>query len=162
MSSLPVFADALSRLHADIAIVRLIRAGISPDKISAVFPRRRAPNSVCCWLKNFHRVPFTSALPIAAAGLLGKVFKHGVRSPESGRDLEALGLSSDVARRVIEKIEDGRIVLCVHARNETQAAIAWHVFQHVGMENITCAADELAWTAQEFPLPQPQLAGLAA
>ena len=49
MASIPVFAETLSRLHADIAVVRLIRAGIAADKISAVFPQRRAPNSVCCW-----------------------------------------------------------------------------------------------------------------
>jgi len=137
MSSLPVFADAVSRLHADIAIVRLLRAGISPERISAVFPRRRAPNSVCCWMKNFHRVPLRAALPVAAAGLLGPLLKRDVHSAKAERDLESLGLSAEQAERVLEKTREGLIVLCVHARNEKEAAIAWHVFRHVGADNVT-------------------------
>jgi hypothetical protein len=162
MPSLPVFADALSRLHADIAIVRLIRAGISADKISAVFPQRRAPNSVCCWLKNFHRIPVRSALPIAAAGMLGRLIQPGIRAVDVERKLENLGLAPDVAASLLERIQEGRIVLCVHARNDTQAAIAWHIFRHVRAENIVCAGDRLAWTARELPLLQPSVSGLAA
>jgi hypothetical protein len=163
MSSFPVFADALSRLHADIAIVRLIRAGIPADKISAVFPRRQAPNSVCCWLKNFNRVPVRSALPIAAAGLLGQLFRRGIRAADVERKLENLGLAPEMAERMLEKGRDGTIVLCVHARNETQAAVAWHIFKHVGAENITSVgAGEFAWTPRELPAMQPTLAGMAA
>ncbi len=100
MSSIPVFADALSRLHADIVIVRLVRAGISADQISAVFPRLRAPNSVCCWLKNFNaRISRPAKWPIAAAGLLGKLFKQTVRSAEFERELESLGLNAESAER---------------------------------------------------------------
>lgn len=162
MSSLPVFADAPSRLHADIAIVRLIRAGIPADKISAVFPQRRAPNSVCCWLKHFHRLSVRSALPIAVAGVLGRIFEPGLRSAHVERKLEHLGLAPDLAASLLERIRDGRIVLCVHARNDTQAAIAWHIFRHVRAENIVCAGDAAAWTAREIPALQPSVAGLAA
>ncbi len=164
MASIPVFADALSRLHADIAVVRLIRAGIPAEKISAVFPRRRAPNAVCCWLKNFQDVPFASALEIAAAGLLGRLFKSysSVRSPKFGRELEVLGLRPADAQRMLEKVDEGRIVLCVHARTETQAAIAWHIFQHVGVENIASPADSELFAAGDAPVLQPQMAGMVA
>lgn len=162
MSSFPVFADAYSRLHADIAIVRLTRAGIRADRISAVFPQRRAPNSVCCWLKHFHRVPLRSALPVAAAGILGRLFKSGVHSAGAERALEALGLAPDLADRVLEKISEGMIVLCVHARTETEAAIAWHIFQHVGAENIMCPTYTAAHTVPEMPVLAPQWAGIAA
>lgn len=161
MSSIPVFADAHSRLHADIAIIRLIRAGIRADKISAVFPRKSAPNSVCCWLKNFQRVTLRTARPIATAGLLGQLFKRSVRSEKVERDLESLGLAPEMAARMIEKIEDGRIVLCVHARNETEASIAWHIFHHVSADNITCPSHELL-TMHEAPVFTPQWAGVAA
>lgn len=163
MSSTPVFADALSRLHADIAIVRLVRAGISADQISAVFPRRRAPNSVCCWLKNFNaRISRPSKWPVAAAGLLGQLFKESVRSAEFERELESLGLSAEVAEHILERIQDGSIVLCVHARNGTEAAVAWQIFQKVGAEHITCPDDTISNLPGELPALIPQLAGIAA
>lgn len=164
MSSIPVFADTFSRLQADIAIVRLVRAGIAVDKVSAIFPQRRAPNSVCCWLKNFHRIPVRSALPIAAAGLLGRLIEPGIRAASVERKLENLGLPTDLAAALMERIREGRIVLSVHARNRTQASLARHIFQQVGAENIVCAGDDLAWTNRELPVlqPQPRLAGLAA
>lgn len=162
MTSIPVFADAHSRLHADIAIIRLIRAGIRTGRISAVFPSRRAPNSVCCWLKDFRRISLRSALPIATAGLLGQLFNRKARRADVERTLESLGLAPEMGERMLEKVRDGRIVLCVHARNETEAAIAWHIFQHVGAENITCPSHELLSLSTEIPSLAPQWAGIAA
>lgn len=161
MPSHPVFADASSRLHADIAIVRLIRAGISPSRISAVFPQRRAPNSVCCWLKTFTRIPRAASWPVAAAGLLGKLFRRGLNSAHVTRELEALGLPPESSRRLLERIEEGCIVLCVHARTDSEAAVAWHIFQHVGVENITLPGG-LDFTPREAPLLKPLWSGLAA
>ncbi len=165
MALIPVFAEALSRLQADIALVRLIRAGIPADKISAVFPRRRAPNAVCCWLKNFQDVPFGSSSEVAAAGLLGRFFKSysNIRSPKFGRELEVLNLTPTEAKRILEKVEGDRIVLCVHARNETQASIAWHVFQHVGVENISSPAGaELLAAVAQAPAAPAQASRLVA
>jgi hypothetical protein len=161
MSSLPVYADAVSRLQADIALVRLIRAGIPISRISAVFPRRSAPNSVCCWLKNFTRIPRTS-WPTAAAGLMAKVFKSGIRATHVANELDELGLGAEVTGRICEKIEEGRIVLFVHARTETEAAVAWHVFQHVNCENITLPADHHLVAPADLPALAPQIAVLAA
>ncbi len=161
MSTLPVFADALSRLQADIALVRLVRAGFSPDRISAVFPRKQAPNGVCCWLKNFNRIPRT-AWPIAAAGLLGKLFRTGVDATEVEEQLDDLGLSPGTAKRLVERTEDGRIVLFAHARTETEAAIAWHVFQHVGLENISLPGANQEFVPQKLPAVMPHLAVIAA
>lgn len=162
MSSLPVFADAHSRLHADIAIIRLIRAGIRTERISAVFPTRRAPNSVCCWLKNFKRVSLRSALPIATAGLLGQLFDRRARRADVARNLDSLGLGPEMAERTLERVRNGSIVLCVHARNETEASIAWHIFQHVGAENITCPSHEMTPSLPDVPALAPQWAGVAA
>lgn len=162
MSSLPVFADAWSRLQADIALVRLVRAGISADRISAVFPRRRAPNGVCCWMKNFNRIPHTRTWPAAAAGLLGKLFKSGLRAAHVEQELDDLGLSTDVTKRLLEKIESGRIVLCVHARTETEAAIAWHIFTHVGFDSITLPSADFVVLPERDVLPVVPAASLAA
>jgi hypothetical protein len=162
MSSLPVLAEANSKLHADIAIIRLLRAGIHPDKVSAVFPRNRAPNTVCCWLNGFHGIPIASAAPVAAAGRLGRLFREGYHSDDFDQQLEEMGLTSEMANRLIEKIEDGRIVLCVHARNEAEAAVAWHIFRHVAAENIMCSADLLDRVPREMPSLALQAAGIAA
>ncbi|HWA87986.1 MAG TPA: hypothetical protein VG710_17290 [Opitutus sp.] len=162
MSSHPVFADAVSRLHADIAIIRLVRAGISANKISAVFPRRSAPNTVCCWLKNFQRIPTSATLPLAAAGLLGRLFKRDTTARALEQDLEALGLSPENSHRVLERIEDGSIVLCVHARSRREAAQASGIFQQVGAENITGAAVPAVAQPGSRLAPAPQLAGVPA
>jgi hypothetical protein len=162
MSSLPVLAEASSKLHADIAMIRLLRAGIRSDKISAVFPRGRAPNSVCCWLSSFQRVPIASTLPLAAAGLFGRLFRNGYRSENFHRQVEKLGLTPDMTSRLIHKMEDGRIVLCVHARNESEAAVAWHIFHHVGAEIITSPVDVSDHRQREVPALTPQWAGVAA
>jgi len=159
MSSFPVFADVSSRLHADIAIVRLIRAGIRPERISAIFPRRSAPNSVCCWLTDFHRIPISSALPLAAAGIFGQLWKRGIHSAAVERKLETLGLDPEIANRFLEKTEGGQIVICVHARSETEAVTAGRIFQRAGAENICCAAEEIAWTRETLA---PKWAPLAA
>lgn len=161
MSSLPVFADAMCRLHADIAIIRLLRAGVPAARISAVFPRRRAPNSVCCWLDRIDGIPRTSSKPIAAAGILGRLFKHGFHSAEVGHRLDELGLPADIARRLLDKTEDGRIVLCMHARTESEAALAWHIFHHVGLESITVPAESVV-APSEMPVFVPPWAVLAA
>ena len=162
MSSFPVLAEASSKLHADIAIIRLLRAGIRPEKISAVFPQVRAPNSVCCSLSSFYRVPMKAALPIAAAGLLGQLFRKGVRSADFDEQLENLGLTADIAHRLIEKMEDGRIILCVHARTESEAAIAWHIYHHVGAENILCPTSYVELVHHEAPSALPQHSPIAA
>ncbi|HTO04403.1 MAG TPA: hypothetical protein VL069_11905 [Opitutus sp.] len=163
MSTLPVLAEAHSKLHADIAIIRLLRAGIRAEKISAVFPRERAPNTVCCWLTSFHRVPIAANLPMAAAGLLGRLFRKGVSAHHFDEQLENLGLTAEITARLIEQMEDGRIILCVHARNETEAAVAWHIFHHVAAENIVCPAGDFELEPRRAaPARSPQLSGVAA
>lgn len=162
MSSLPVFANTLSKLHADIVIIRLIRAGIRAEKISAVFPRGRAPNSVCCWLKHFNRIPFMSSLPIAAAGLLGMIFKQGIGAADVEQELETLGLNTELTKRLLEKTDAGRIVICVHARNEAEAAIAWHIFYHAQAEDITGVTREAFPARTEAPALTPHWTPIAA
>jgi len=163
MSSIPVFADAQSRLLADLAIVRLVRAGIPTERISAVFPRRRAPNTVCCWFKNVVSIPNPTKWPVAASGLLRKLLYKGARASHVARELDSLGLSRESAEKILEKTEEGQIVLCVHARTEKEAAIAWHIFQHVGIEDIHSPEADLLQLPPIVVQPVvPQVAGIAA
>jgi hypothetical protein len=162
MSSFPVVAEVTSKLHADIALIRLFRAGIPASRVSAVFPRVRAPNSVCCCLTNFRRIPMRAALPVAAAGLLARLFGRDCHSVNFRKQVQKLGFTSEMTARLIEKVEEGTIVLCVHAHNEAEAAVAWHIFHHVSAENIMCPADHEDRKARDAGVLTPQFAGLAA
>ncbi|MEO7597370.1 MAG: hypothetical protein ABIV50_00440 [Opitutus sp.] len=141
MSSLPVVAEVNSKLHADIALIRLLRAGIRAEHLSAVFPRGHAPNTVCCWLNGFHGVPLTTAVPMAAAGVLGQLFRTVSTTEGFEAELDDLGLTPEMISRLTERIEDGRTLLCVHAHNDAEAAVAWHIFQHIAAEHIDSRAD---------------------
>lgn len=162
MSTLPVLAEVSSKLHADIAIIRLLRAGVRADQVSAIFPQGRAPNSVCCWLTNFHRIPIASGMPIAAAGLLGRLFRNGVDVSDREEQLDQLGLTAEMTRRLVEKMEDGRLIVCVHARNEADAAVAWHIFEHVGADHIAAPADHGERSTPELPAMPALWADIAA
>lgn len=159
MSSQPVFADAFSRLHADIAITRLIRAGIRPERISAIFPRGRAPNSVCCWLKNLMSIRLASEWPLAAAGRLGLLVGRTTSAASVERKLETLGLSPTTSHRVLEKIQSGMIVICVHPRSAAEAERAHAVFARVGAEDISYGAPA---TAPDSSIPTGEFAGVPA
>ncbi len=162
MFSLPVLAEANSRLHADIAIIRLLRTGIRAEKISAIFQQDRAPNTVCCWLNDFHSLPIDSGVPIAAAGPLGRLFQSGRNEDVFQQELERLGLTRDLMTRLSEKAADGQMILCVHARSEAEAAVAWHIFYHVEAENITCPSGYVDHVAREQSALVQQWAEIAA
>lgn len=163
MFSLPVLAEANSKLHADIAIIRLLRAGIRAEKISAIFQRDRAPNTVCCWLDEFHSLPINGGAPTAAAGPLGRLFQSGHHDDDAFQlELERLGLTRDLMTRLVEKAADGQMILCVHARSEAEAAVAWHIFYHVEAENITCPAGSVDQVAREQSALVQQWAEIAA
>ena len=162
MSSLPVVAEVNSKLHADIALIRLLRAGIRSEHISALFPRGRAPNTVCCWLNGFHSVPLTTSVPMAAAGVLGQRCRSVTSKEGFEAELDDLGFGTEMVARLSDRIEDGRTLLCVHARNEAEAAVAWHIFQHVAAEHIDCPADHVERLPREVPAHTGHLAEIAA
>jgi hypothetical protein len=160
MSSFPVVAEANSKLHADIALTRLLRSGIPATRISAIFPRGRAPNTVCCWLKDFREVPVGTE-PTAATGLLANLLSQGTKTEDFTERAEALGFTHEMVARLRDFMEDRRIVLCVHAHNEAEAAVAWHIFHHVAAESIMCPADHEARDRETNHLA-PHLVEIAA
>jgi len=162
MSSLPVIAEVSSKLHADIAIIRLLRAGIHVDQISAAFPSGRAPNTVSCWLNDFRRVPVASQSPVSATGLLGRLFGTDYQSEDFDEQLDALGLSVELAARLVEKMEDGRIILCVHARNEAEATVAWHIYEHVAADHVATPTEFAEHAPNELAASSTPWAVIAA
>ncbi len=144
MNNFIVFASANSRLHADIILVRLRRAEIDCRKISVLFPTHSMPNGVGCWLP----VAPTSKLKtgnetVVCAGALRKHSTGQQGGHEDGREILDLlthaGLNSAGANLLAERIGQGHILLGVHAANEADAAIAWHVFRHASAETIMVA-----------------------
>jgi len=78
------------------------------------------------------------------------------------KELEALGLSPENSHRVLERIESGSTVLCVHARSAREAALARKIFQQVGAENITGAGVRPAGELHDQLDLAPELAGVPA
>ena len=141
MNNFVVFASANSRLHADIILVRLRRAEIDYRKVSVLFPANSIPNAVGCWLPVASNSKLRAGREIiVCAGLLRK---HSVGSSgghDDGREILDLltqaGVDAPGADTLAERLGQGHIILGVHAANETQAAVAWHVFRHSCADSI--------------------------
>lgn len=162
MKSTFVLAIAESRLHADIMMIRLRRAGINVDRISAMFSRRFAPISFFCWLRR----PRT--LRSSLKDERGMVFAAGpLQKRIAGHDevaavpdlLQQLGLDRREAAHFSQALWNGHALLCVSVKNEDEAAIAWHIFKHSRAEDIAVTNHSLA--ERIAPPATPQLAAAA-
>lgn len=138
MKFIPVFAVADSRLHADVMLIRLRRADIPCHDISAFFPRRSMPNAVACWLRLNPKLALKIGHELfAAAGKLPTLLKPLAKGFTAMAEVfSAAGLDSVSAHRLEEKLDQGHTLLCVWARDEAEASIAWHVFKHARAETI--------------------------
>jgi hypothetical protein len=153
MKSVPVFAVADSRLHADVMLIRLRRADIPCGSISAFFPRRSVPNAIACWLPLHERLSLKVGKETFSAA--GKI--HGALKPllASGvnacRLFEAAGLDRVSAHRLEAKLDQGHILLAVSAHNESEASVAWHVFKHAGAGTIIVGSETVVTSAEDRP-----------
>jgi hypothetical protein len=140
-----VLASADSRLHADIMMIRLRRAGIDIDRISAVFSDRFAPNSFFFWLRS----PRTLRCPAKGetyfvAGPLEQSFGGANEVEAVPTILKRLGLTRNEAAHFARSLWLGRGVLCVQAKNQDEAAVAWHIFKHSRAEDIAVSSHSSA------------------
>jgi hypothetical protein len=130
-----VFAVAASRLHADLMIIRLNRAGISRDKISAVFPASRTPNAAVCWMDGQRVLTRLGEDRLIAAGPLRQRLDTSSEA-SLAQSLRGYGLGLSDAGLFAEKVFAGEIVICVHTDAEPDAAIAWHTLRELEAEGI--------------------------
>lgn len=144
---LPVVASANSRLHADVILGRLRRAEIDCRKISVFYHDHAMPNSVGCWLPVTH----DSDLRLAGEtiGCAGQLAKAHVAAPhDDGREIVQRLTKSGVdvmgAHILAERLGQGHILLCVHAANEEEAAVAWHIFRHSRADTIVTGGSTAA------------------
>ncbi len=145
MNSIPVFAVARSRLQADVMLIRLRRTNIPIERISALFQSAFLPNSVACWLSHWHLL--THDLGRGALVAVGPIVKW-LRGAEKNAISPSCALRRArfdrlTAERLEEHLEQGKMLLCVHAAAEEEVAIAWHIFQHAAAELIALPTQPL-------------------
>jgi len=153
MKSTIVLATANSRLHADIMMIRLRRAGINIDRVSAIFSNRFAPNSFFFWLRSPRTLKsHANGDAFFAAGPLQQHMGND-DVEHMPRTLRRLGLSQPEAAHFAQSLWLGHGVLCVQVKNQDEAAIVWHIFKHSRAEDIAIAG---------LPVNEPATAPAAA
>jgi hypothetical protein len=133
-----VFASATSRLHADVIVIRLTRAGLPASRISAVFPERLKPNCADCWLEGRKKSPSFGVEPIVAVGPLSASLDL---SSEASlvQSLRAAGLGLEEAKSSVERLGKGQVLICAAVRSEEELSIAWHMFCELQADDISIA-----------------------
>jgi hypothetical protein len=154
MKSTFVLATADSRLHADIMMIRLRRAGISIDRLSAVFSRRFVPNSFFFWLRRPKTLrSHTPGESFFAAGPLQKMIGRDDDVAAIRGKLRHLGFDHHAAEHFAQSLWMGHAVLCVQAKDADEAAVAWHIFNHSRAEMIAVSGQP----SQRTPVPAPDI-----
>lgn len=138
MKSTIVFASAHSRLNADIMLIRLRRAGINMNGVSAIFSRCFAPNTFFFWLRRPRALRTTvhTDQPFFIAGPIQRLFGRNDDIGDLSRKLSELGVEHRAADHLSDSLATGHALLCVQAKNKDEAAIAWHIFQNSKAGNI--------------------------
>lgn len=151
MQPTSVFAATLSRLHADLVVIRLRRAGIPRDKISAIFPERFKPNCALCWLDGQSKPTLYSGESVTIAGPMARQLSTQ-SEPAFIRSLQQVGLTINDACVYAERLSKGQIVVGVSTDDSSEVAIAWHTFRELETEGIalglsTQPVDREAWAS---------------
>ena len=170
MKNLPVIASVNSRLHADVALIRLRRANINTRAISVLFPAHSMPNAVGCWLPIANQSGLRVGQEvIACAGEFRKQLDTWSEAHDDGREVADLLIQSGVdamgAHILAERLGQGHILLCVHAHNEAEISAAYRVFRKSLADTIIVGAEprrRAASPRREIPLIAPWLAYAAA
>ncbi len=147
-----VFASANSRLHADLTLSRIRRAGMALDAVTAIHPKLLVPNSVPCWLTGSTEVELSSGAEhaVVAGALSYKIFcgeKKSVRTLREG--LELCGLTGEQSSNLEGTLLEGRTLLCIEAENAAALSIIFHIFLHVGAERIVAVEPGAGMPAQD-------------
>lgn len=143
MKSTFVFTTANCRLQADIIMIRLRRAGISIDRVSAIFPRHLAPNTFFFWLR---RPRLWGARPQEKGGFFATGRLERMLGRMNALDrlpvvLGRLGVAEAAANRLVQFIRWGRPMICIQAKNADEVAVAWHVLKHARADDIVISGE---------------------
>jgi hypothetical protein len=142
MSRTLVFASAFSRLHADLVIVRLKRAGIAPSLISLIHPLTSCPNSAQCWLGGSAKLRLKSGEKIAASGFLRPLFEELHQSSaliSFDASLTNLGLSHEHRVTLEETLLEDRVVIAIDAVDKSELPTIFQTLLRSGAEKVFTA-----------------------
>ena len=151
MKDVPVIASVETRLQADVILVRLRKAGIAAKRISVAFPLRLMPNAVACWF-DVVRCPIlrSEGETIYATGPICSILSDHPNMAALVDRLETAGFGHEAACTMAERLELSSIVFCIHARNDSEASLAWDILQHSTAEIIAVRGEvsEFGWGAR--------------
>lgn len=142
MSQLTVFASAFSRLHADLIIVRLKRAGIVPALLSVIHPLASRPNSALCWLGGSKKLRLASGEKIATSGFLGESLQtpdDQAGSTTFVSKLAQLGLTHEQCVSLEETMLETRVVVAIKMKEKSELRTILQVLQQAGAEKVFTA-----------------------
>jgi hypothetical protein len=138
MKPTTIFANASSRLHADLIVIRLKRSGIPCDQISVIYPTDLVPNSALCWLEGKSMPANYEGEMVAVAGPMRKVLS--VKNEGSLiQSLSKMGLPGESAAACAEHLSQGEIVIGVNTTNEDEVATVWDTLCEARADSIAVA-----------------------
>ena len=139
MSRLVVFATALSRLHADLLVVRLRQSGTPTASLSVIYLPASKPNSGQCWLNGTTRLALSSGEPVEVSGRLRVALGHGEKGAGHSSLLARLadfGLTGEQGAELEESLRDTHPVLAIEVHEETALTAVFQVLQTLAAEKI--------------------------
>ncbi len=136
MKSTVVFATANSRLHADIMMIRLRRAGIDIDRVSAIFSRCFAPNTFFFWLRKPRALVDQNEESFFVAGPIQRLFGRRDNVDSLPHKLTEIGLERRAADHLGDSLHMGQAMLCVQVKNRDELEVVLDIFHHSKAENI--------------------------
>jgi hypothetical protein len=142
MSHLLVYATTDSRLHADLVIVRLKRAGISMAAISILHPQSLRPNSAVCWINGSAFLPLPSGEGIAVSGSLSRPFNEDLKKNEStpfSDRLCRMGLSREQGASLEDSLLENRIVIAIEVHDEYELPAIYHTLRGMAVQKVNLA-----------------------
>jgi hypothetical protein len=146
MSHILIYATTDSRLHADLIVVRLKRAGIATSLLSVLYPTSLRPNSTRCWIRG--SVPFALEAEgdVTVSGMLGLrlnalLNRWGRRSLVEG--LSEIGLTHEQSVNVAESLRASGIVIAVEISDESDLPTVYHTLRGLAVEKVRTADSEI-------------------
>jgi hypothetical protein len=137
MSHLLVLASTDSRLHADLLIVRLRRAGIATESVSVFHPTPLRPNSTVCWIRGAANYSLSSGEAVTVAGSLGRKLVSDKRKLSSFLDsLQSLGFSHEQSLGIEEKLLENYIIIAAEVIGESDLRAIYHTFNGLTVETV--------------------------
>jgi hypothetical protein len=132
------YATALSRLHADLAVVRLHKAGIATAQISILHPPVSRPNSAL-WLSGSAEFSLSEGESVLVSGFLSAWLEGAQEADESDSLVEKLvelGLGRGQSIGIEDCLMERRVIVAIAEWDEQKVPAILDCLKDVGAESI--------------------------